>query len=60
MECPECKSKERFARKYAGFYASVDDEGDDCAQNFSDHQSSTELGDETICYECGHEFIGGW
>ena len=50
--CPECNSK-NVLRKYAGFYAEVDENGDDIAANFSDHEADTELTDEGICCDCG-------
>ncbi len=55
FKCPDCLGT-KFARKYAGFFAEVDENGDDTADNFSEHESCTELTEEAICLGCGHEF----
>ena len=55
MRCPECYST-KLSRKYASFWAAVNEEGEDKAANFSDHQAATELTEETLCRSCGAEF----
>jgi RNA polymerase subunit RPABC4/transcription elongation factor Spt4 len=55
MVCPKCGSN-KIARKYAAFWAQVDADGDDIAQNFGDHESNTELTDDALCLKCEHEF----
>lgn len=55
MKCPKCKSSS-LVRRYASFWASVDKDGDDLAQNFDNHKSSTELTDDAMCSDCGYEF----
>lgn len=58
MKCPKCNSSS-LSRRYASFWALVDSEGEDLAQNFDDHKSSTEMTDDTMCNDCGHEFEWG-
>lgn len=43
-------------RRYASFWAPIDRDGEDLAQNFDDHKSSTELTDDALCRNCGYEF----
>jgi len=55
MKCPKCGS-ESIMRRYASFWTAVDKNGDDKASNFDDHSSDTELTDDAMCSDCGHEF----
>ena len=55
MKCPKCGST-HLLRRYAAFWAIVDKDGEDTANNFDDHKSDTELTDDTMCSECSYEF----
>jgi len=55
MKCPKCGSIS-LLRRYASFWATVDEDGDDTASNFNDHKSSTEMTDDAMCSDCHHEF----
>ena len=56
--CPKC-GNEPISRKYASFWVLVDENGDDVAASFHEHQDSTELTDECLCSKCGHEWEAG-
>lgn len=54
ITCPECGSK-NISRKYASFWAVVDENGDDLA-DFQSHCSETELTEDALCRDCDNEF----
>lgn len=53
--CPECDS-ENVSGRYAAFWVPVGDTDEDEAQNFHDHQGSTELTEDRMCGDCDHEW----
>lgn len=59
IKCPKCGSSDHLIGLYRAFWADLTPEGDDAKVNFSDHVSSTELGEEVQCTACEIEFHRG-
>lgn len=55
IKCPICGCDEILG-KYASFWVQIDEDGNDTAPNFDDHQSSTELTGDMMCSKCAYEF----
>ncbi|GEM_PF-4420648 len=54
LRCPECGS-EKISGLMASFWVSL--ESDETMQGqWSDYEGATEIGEERLCAECGHEF----
>lgn len=57
LSCPKGCGNQHLSRKYAAFYAPVNEIGDDIApEGFHAHESETELTDDMMCRKCGHEW----
>lgn len=58
MKCPKCNSTD-IAGLVQSFWASLDESGNELKHDWIEYQSSTELGAERMCADCGYEFEEG-